>query len=84
MRENEIVKINPYMRGSRKFCQRGSNSIFNFDVFRGFFFVFLEEEKNITIIREKNQIPLSAGHHRPASKTPFKWRFAGVPVMAKH
>ena len=24
------------------------------------------------------------GHHRPASETPFKWRFAGVPVMAQH
>ena len=22
------------------------------------------------------QIPLSAGHHRPVSETPFKWRFA--------
>ena len=26
----------------------------------------------------------TAGHHRPASETPFKWRFAGVPMMAKH
>ena len=30
------------------------------------------------------QIALSAGHHRPASETPFKWRFAGVLVMAQH
>ena len=22
------------------------------------------------------------GHHRPASETPFKWRFAGGPLMA--
>ena len=22
------------------------------------------------------------GHHRPASETPFKWRFAGRPMMA--
>ena len=22
------------------------------------------------------------GQHRPASETPFKWRFAGVPMMA--
>ena len=28
------------------------------------------------------QIPLLAGHQRPASETPFKWRFAGVPMMA--
>ena len=30
------------------------------------------------------QIPLKAGHHRLASETPFKWRFAGVLVMAQH
>ena len=23
------------------------------------------------------------GHHRPASETPFKWRFAGGPMMAR-
>ena len=22
-------------------------------------------------------------HHRPASKTPFKWRFAGRPLMTR-
>ena len=22
------------------------------------------------------------GHHRPASETPLKWRFTGVPIMA--
>ena len=27
---------------------------------------------------------LSAGHHQPASETPFKWRFAGVLMMAQH
>ena len=25
-----------------------------------------------------------AGHHRLTSKTPFKWRFAGVLIMAQH
>ena len=30
------------------------------------------------------QVPLYAGHHRPASETPFKWRFAGVPMMDQH
>ena len=29
-------------------------------------------------------IPLLAGHHRHASETPLKWRFAGVPMMAQH
>ena len=23
------------------------------------------------------------GYHRPASETPFQWRFAGVPMMAR-
>ena len=23
------------------------------------------------------------GHHRPASETPFKWRFTGGPMMAR-
>ena len=30
------------------------------------------------------QIPLISGHHRPASETPFKWRFAGVPLMTHY
>ena len=24
------------------------------------------------------------GHHRPASETPFKWRFAGEPMIIPH
>ena len=30
------------------------------------------------------QIPLKAGHHRPASETPFKWHFAGGLMMAQN
>ena len=31
------------------------------------------------------KIPLKeAGHHQPASKMPFKWRFAVVPMTAQH
>ena len=30
------------------------------------------------------QKPLLAGHKRPASETPFKWCFAGGPMMARH
>ena len=26
---------------------------------------------------------LKAGHHWPASETPFKWRFAGGPIFAR-
>ena len=37
------------------------------------------------LIRVKQiQIALKAGHYRPASKTPFKWHFAGGPIMARH
>ena len=31
---------------------------------------------------EMIQIPLKAGKHRPASETPFQWRFAGVQMIA--
>ena len=24
-----------------------------------------------------------SGHHRPSSETPFKWRFAGGPIVAR-
>ena len=58
----------PFMRGSRKFCQRGSNSDN----------IFSDNEG------ERIQIPLKVGHHRPASETPFKWRFTGGPMMAQH
>ena len=27
---------------------------------------------------------LKAGHYRPASEMPFKWRFTGGPMMAQH
>ena len=33
---------------------------------------------------ERIQIPLKVGHHRPASKMPFKWCFAGGPMMVQH
>ena len=32
----------------------------------------------------EDQNPLKAGHHRPASETKLKWRFAGVPMTAQH
>ena len=45
-----------FRRGSRKFCQRVSNSAtLTIYFFRG----------------ERIQIPLKAGQHRPASETPF-------------
>ena len=48
--------LNLFRRGPRKFCQRGSNSApLTIYFFRG----------------ERIQIPLKAGQHRPASKTPF-------------
>ena len=29
-------------------------------------------------------LPLLAGHQRPASETPFKWRVAVGPMMTQH
>ena len=58
------------MHGSRKFCQRGSN----FDVFLLLFSL---------MSGGRIKVPLLADH-QPVSKTPFKWRFAGVPMMALH
>ena len=51
---------------------RGSRKGSNFD---NFFLIYDGREI---------QTPLYAGHHWPASETPFKWRFAGVPLMAQH
>ena len=59
------------MRRSRRFYQRGSN----IDVF--FFIYFFDLMRGDMI-----QITLKPGHHRSASETPFKWRFAGVSMMA--
>ena len=39
-----------------------------------YYFFFFDERIKITLL---------AGHHLPASKTPFKWRFAGVPLMTR-
>ena len=44
-----------------------SDNVFFFSFFRG----------------ERIEISLKSGHRRPASETPFKWRFAGVPMMAQ-
>ena len=55
------------MRGSRKFCQRGSNP--------DNVFILSMRGKRIEIAQQ-------GGHHRPASETPFKWHFAGGLMMA--
>ena len=47
------------MRGSRKFCQRGSNWHFLY------FFKSIRGERIL--------LPQKAGHHQPASGTPFRW-----------
>ena len=54
------------------FARGGSNS-------RTFFSVFL-----LLLMRVEDQIPLKVSHHRSTSETPFKWRFAGGPMMAQH
>ena len=52
----------------------------------------LKNHKNIWFLSNSGPDPLKItkllsqnsmlGHHRPASKAPFKWHFAGVPMMA--
>ena len=64
---HDIDKANRDMRGSRKFCQRGSN----FDVFFFFFFFFFD----------KGRIQVS-GPSSACQRNAIKWRFAGVPMMA--
>ena len=53
----------------------------------------LENFKNIGFFNDTGPDPLKItklpiqhsmiGHYRPASETPFKWRFAGWPLMAR-
>ena len=53
----------------------------------------LENYKNIGYLSNTGPDPLKItelpiqhsmyGHYRPASETPFKWRFAGGPLMAR-
>ena len=53
----------------------------------------LKNHKNIGFLSNTGPDPLKItkllsqhsmlGHHRPASETPFKWRFAGGSLMAR-
>ena len=61
------------MRRSREFCQGVSNFLWQ----RFFFFKLVRG-------RERIQISHKSTHHRPASETPFEWRFAGGPMMAQY
>ena len=63
-----------HMRGSRKFCQRGSNTN---NV--SFCFVFLVDG-----MERRSKLSLNVGHHWPANDTSLKWRFAGVSILAQH
>ena len=52
----------------------------------------LKNHKNIGFLSNTSLYPLKnhkiqnsmMGHHQPASKKPFKWRFAGRPMIAPH
>ena len=58
----KLATSNDPIGGYRQFCQRGSNS--ENVVFLLLFFKLMKRELRI-------QIPLKAGHHLPASETPF-------------
>ena len=53
---------------------RGSRKGSNFDNF----FLIVDDG------REDPNTTICGRYHWPASETPFKWRFAGVPLMAQH
>ena len=61
-----------FMRGSRKFYQRGPNLI-------TFFFFFggggWGVGGGLLMSGRRIEMPLLAGHHRPASETPFEMAF---------
>ena len=62
----QIGSPNLFMRGSRKFCQRGSNS----------------DTIIFWLMRwDRIQIPLKASHHRPTSETPFKWSHGSLVIL---
>ena len=47
---------------------------------QGFLAILIPDLLKITKLPSQH---LMLGHHRPASETPFKWRFAGGPIMAR-
>ena len=49
----------------------------NSDILGGGSFLQVGEEREDLILQ-------NAGHHRPTSETPFKWRLAGGPKMAEY
>ena len=57
--------LREYHADPESFFQRGSN------------FEFLL----LFVVVEGIQIPIIVGHHRPASKTPFKWRAVDGPSL---
>ena len=71
LRQVVLVRKKVYVQACRrvKFCQRGSN-------YENVFFSLMRGGRV--------NLSLWAGHHWPASESPFKWRFVGVPMMAQH
>ena len=68
----QIVCQSLFMRGFRKFFQRGSNSDNVCFLFWG---------RRGVMRWDTIQIPLKAGHHRPTSETPFKWSHGSFVIF---
>ena len=64
-----------HARIQKIFSERGSNTDVVFFFF--FFFFFRGDGEMIEML-------LKVGCHRPASETPLKWHFAGMPIMAHY
>ena len=46
--------------------------------------LLLEGGGVVPVFLRKHNIQLKAGHHRSASETPLKWRFADGPMMDQY
>ena len=66
--------VGPYSCGDPESFVRGGQTLTTF-----FFFVVFTLMRGARI-----QIRLLTGYQQPASEMPFKWRFAGVPMIVQH
>ena len=69
----------------QKVLSEGSDSdnVFFFFFFFFFFCFFMGRGGGGLMVGERIHIPLKAGHYRPASEMPFKWRFADGPTIGR-
>ena len=72
------------MRGSRKFFSDGVQLFFLFILVKEWIQISLESGHHRPASETPFIGPPAKRHLNGVSLTPFKWRFAGVPMMAQH